>query len=171
MSARSAGVRRARLVGWVAILGVVIAALVVGVTGEDGPRDPEERARDLGEKIQCPTCTGQSVVESDASAARGIRSFIAERIDAGDGDEEITDQLVARFGEEVLLTPGRSGIAGLIWVLPVVVLVVALTGVALAFRRWRTSGDMRASDEDRALVDRARAATSSGAAPGAPADP
>jgi cytochrome c-type biogenesis protein CcmH len=148
------------LIGWLAILGVVIAALVIGVTGERGSSSPEERARELGEKIQCPTCTGQSVVESDASAARGIRSFISERIEDGYSDQEITDQLVARFGEEVLLTPPRSGLSGLIWVLPVVVLVVAFTGVGLAFRRWRSGGGVRASDEDRALVDRARGAMS-----------
>ena len=41
--------------------------------------------------------------------------------------------------------------------LPVVVLVVGLAGLALAFRRWRSGGPVAASDADRELVAQARA--------------
>lgn len=151
---RAAG--RRRTAGWIAMAALVVAALVVGVVDDDGPRTDGERARDLAASIACPTCDGQSVADSDSSAARNVRTFIEERIAEGQSDDAIRDQLAARYGEQILLTPGRSGVTGLVWALPVAALVVALAGMALAFRRWRGRGVVHASDADRALVERAR---------------
>ena len=137
------------------MVAVLAVALAIGVTDDRGPRTPGERAHDLASSVMCPTCAGQSVADSDSSAARGVRTYIDESIAAGASDDEIRDELAARFGERILLTPGRSGLAGLVWVLPVAALVAGLAGVALTFRRWRARGTVRASDEDRALVDAA----------------
>ncbi|HEY6698465.1 MAG TPA: cytochrome c-type biogenesis protein CcmH, partial [Acidimicrobiales bacterium] len=79
----------------------------------------------------------------------------AERIDQGASDDAIRDELVATWGESILLTPDSSGVGGLVWVLPVVALVLALAGVAYVFWRWRGTATVHASDADRALVDRA----------------
>ena len=60
----------------------------------------------------------------------------------------------------VICNAGGSGLAGLIWVLPVAAVVIAVAALAVAFRRWRVVGDRRvASDEDRVLVERARHGT------------
>ena len=163
----SSGPRRAghggrRLAGWLAMLAIVVGALLVGVTDDGGPRTDGERARDLSASIACPTCDGQSVADSDSSAARNVRTFVERRIADGETDGQIRDELAARYGERILLTPGRSGLAGLVWVLPVAVLVAALAGVALAFRRWRGRGVVHASDADRELVDKARSASAEG---------
>jgi cytochrome c-type biogenesis protein CcmH len=155
--------RRRRLAGWIAMAVLVVGALFVGVTDDDGPRTTGERARDLASSVACPTCDGQSVADSDSSAARNVRTFIDHRIAQGQSDDQIRDELAARYGEQILLTPGRSGLAGLVWVLPVAVLVAALAGVALAFRRWRGRGVVRASDADRALVQEARSGSGAGA--------
>jgi cytochrome c-type biogenesis protein CcmH len=155
---------RRRLLGWVAMAAVLVAALAIGVTHDGGPRTPEERARNLAETVACPTCDGQSVAESDAAASRGIRTLIAERIDQGASDDAIRDELVATWGESILLTPDSSGVGGLVWVLPVVALVLALAGMGYVFWRWRGLAAVHASDADRELVD--RALTSSSRAPG-----
>jgi cytochrome c-type biogenesis protein CcmH len=160
---RKGGGSPARLAGWVALVVLLLGALFVGVTDTGGTRSPEARERDIASSVACPTCDGQSVADSDASAARGLRSFIADRIAEGAGDDDIRAELADRFGDQILLTPGRSGLAGLVWILPVVALVVAFAGLALAFRRWQGMGSVRASDADRLLVRRAQA---EGTAPG-----
>jgi cytochrome c-type biogenesis protein CcmH len=149
--------RRGRTMGWLAMAAVLLVALALGVADDGGPRTPEERARNLAETVACPACDGQSVAESDAAASRGIRTLIAERIDQGASDDAIRDELVATWGESILLTPDGSGVGGLVWVLPVAALVLALSGVAYVFWRWRGAAAMHASDADRALVDRALA--------------
>jgi cytochrome c-type biogenesis protein CcmH len=153
-------VRRARPIAWLAMAAVLAVALAVGVADDGGPHTPEERARSLAETVACPACDGQSVAESDAAASRGIRTLIAERIEQGASDDAIRDELVATWGESILLTPDSSGVGGLVWVLPVVALVLALTGVGYVFWRWRGMAAVHASDADRALVDRALAPSS-----------
>jgi cytochrome c-type biogenesis protein CcmH len=155
---------RRRRLGWVTMAAVLVAALAIGVADDGGPRTPEERARNLAETVACPACDGQSVAESDAAASRGIRTLIAERIDQGASDDAIRDELVATWGESILLTPDSSGVGGLVWVLPVVALVLALAGVGYVFWRWRGMAAVHASDADRELVD--RALTSSSRSPG-----
>jgi len=135
------------------VLGV---ALLIGVTGTRPPRTAEDRARALAESVACPVCDGQSVAESDSEAAKGIRNVITSRISEGATDAQIRDELAASYGEHILLTPGRTGVASLVWTLPVVALIAALAGLVLTFRRWRRAGGAHATDADRELVAAAR---------------
>ncbi len=162
--------RRRRLAGWIVLAVVLAGALALGTFGDRGPRTAGDRARDLAESIACPRCDGQSVADSDSDAAKGVRSLIEQRIAEGASDAQIRDELAAAYGEQVLLTPGRSGAAGLVWALPVVALVAAVAGLALAFRRWRGGGSARASDADRALVARALAGGNGSSRPSDPSD-
>ncbi len=145
-----------RTLGWPLLAIVLGVALLIGVTGTRPPRTAEDRARALSESVACPVCDGQSVAESDSEAAKGIRNVISTRLSEGATDAQIRDELAASYGEHILLTPGRTGVASLVWTLPVVVLVAALAGLAVTFRRWRRAGGARATDADRELVAAAR---------------
>lgn len=125
-----------RWISWVLLAIVVVAALVVG-TRPDGTRTDEERAADIAESIACPACNGQSVASSDAIASQNIRTEIERRVAEGESDGEIRAAFAARFGDDILLNPPRSGTAGLVWVIPVVGVVAAGAGLTVAFRRWR----------------------------------
>jgi cytochrome c-type biogenesis protein CcmH/NrfF len=46
-------------------------------------------------------------------------------------------------------------VAGLVWVIPVVAVVIAGVGLWFAFRRWREQPTVHASAADRALVEAA----------------
>jgi cytochrome c-type biogenesis protein CcmH len=115
---------------------VVVGALVVG-TRDRGSTTDAERAQRIAETVRCPTCRGQSVASSDAPAAANVRNDIQRRVEEGQSDDEIRAALADRFGDSILLNPPRSGVAGLVWVLPVAGTVIAVGGLALAFRRWR----------------------------------
>ena len=122
-----------------ALLGlVVVVALGVGIVDRTDDRTDAERVLDVAGTIRCPACRGQSVAGSDAASAQAIRQEIAERIEAGESDDEIRAYFAATQGEEILLTPPRSGIGALVWIIPVVALVAGSAGLFLAFRRWRT---------------------------------
>ena len=121
---------------WVVLLVVVAGALVVG-TQTSGAKTDSERVQSIAKSVRCPTCRGQSVADSDAPAAANVRKDIERRVADGQSDDDIRSALAARFGDGILLTPPRSGVAGLVWVLPVVAVVAAAAGLTLAFRRWR----------------------------------
>jgi cytochrome c-type biogenesis protein CcmH len=125
-----------RWAGWIALLAIILGALLVG-TSDSGTTTDSERVQSIAESVRCPTCRGQSVADSDAPAAANVRKDIERRVADGQTDDEIRSALAARFGDGILLTPPRSGVAGLVWVLPVLALAGAAGGLFLAFRRWR----------------------------------
>lgn len=144
-----------RRIAWAVMALVVAVSLAVGLGRDRAPATPEAREQQVAESVMCPTCRGQSVADSDSSAARGIRTYIDRRVDEGASGDRIRAELADRFGDDILLTPSRSGLASLVWALPVAALVVAVAGVALAFRRWRHRSTVHASEADRAVVEEA----------------
>ena len=138
----------------------IVAALVVaiGVAGlspayavqpDEIMSDPakESRARDLSRELRCMVCQNQSIDDSEAPLARDLRLLVRERIAAGDGDAQVIDFLVARYGEFVLLKPRLKPHTLLLWLLPP--LALAGGGLALwAHSRRRTKS---AASEDQAL--------------------
>jgi len=141
---------------WAVMAIVVTGALVYGTVDEGSARTTEDRARSIAASLRCPTCRSQSVLESDSTQAQAIRTDIVRRLQAGQTEGEITGYYVSRFGEQIRLRPDSGGVAGLVWVLPVVALVIAVAGLGFAFRRWRVQAGREVTDADRLLVERAR---------------
>lgn len=145
---------------WLLLVALLVGGLAVAAFGDTGPQTSAERARGLAEGIKCPTCQGQSVADSNATAARSIRTEIARRIEEGQTDDEIRDYIVGLYPDSSL-TPPRSGVGGLVWFLPVALFVGAVGGLVAVFRSWRSPPDPEVSDADRALVEQARRASRS----------
>jgi len=135
---------------------VVFVALAIGASGSDAPGTDAERSQAIAGSVRCPTCAGQSIASSDAPAAAQIRAEIDRRVAAGESDDQIEAALVGAYGDGILLTPPSSGVAGLVWVLPVAGLVLAIAILVVAFRRWRPAPAAPASAADRLLVAEAR---------------
>ncbi|MFN2606638.1 MAG: cytochrome c-type biogenesis protein CcmH [Acidimicrobiales bacterium] len=134
---------------------MLAVTLLVGSHGRSAAPSDASRAHRIDTEIRCPTCRGLSAADSDAPAAQAIRDEVLRRVQAGQTDGEVRAYLVSRYSADILLKPRSSGIAGLVWALPVVALVLAVGGLALAFARWRAHPGTRVSDADRALVDQA----------------
>jgi cytochrome c-type biogenesis protein CcmH len=136
---------------------VLAGALTIGVTRAGGARTNEERVEAIAKTIKCPVCRSESVFDSKADASQNIRDEIARQVAAGRTDDQIRAFINDRFQDQgLLLVPPQSGVDSLVWVLPVVALVLAGGGLAVAFRRWRLAPDTVPTDDDRALVDAAR---------------
>ncbi|MBA2497687.1 MAG: cytochrome c-type biogenesis protein CcmH [Acidimicrobiia bacterium] len=131
----SSPLRRLRL-SWLALLVVLAIGLVVGASGDRGPRTTEERVDAVAETVRCPTCRSQAAADSDAASGRAVVAEIGEQVEAGRTDDEIRAYFADIYGEQILLTPSGSGFVGLVWVLPVVALVLGAAGLAVTFRRW-----------------------------------
>lgn len=139
--------------GWLALVLVAFALFAVGASRDGGPETQQDRIDAIGRRLACPTCAGESVYVSRAAAAEAIRNEIARQVATGErSDDDIVAFIEDRFGGQVLLVPKATGLDALVWVLPVVVLVVAVAGLAVAFRRWQREPVLVPTDEDRALV-------------------
>jgi cytochrome c-type biogenesis protein CcmH len=145
--------RLKRWPSWVVLVLVVGGLLAVGAARDAGPRSPNERVDEIGRRLACPICDGESVFESRNADSQAIRIEIARQVNAGTvGDDEIIAFIEQRFGSKVLLVPRATGIDALVWALPVAALVCAVVGLGVAFRRWKAAAGTIPDDADRELV-------------------
>jgi cytochrome c-type biogenesis protein CcmH len=97
----------------------------------------ETRARALSKELRCMVCQNQSIDDSDAPLARDLRILVRERLKQGDSDRQVLDYLTARYGDFVLLRPPFSWHTALLWLLPGLVLLFGVAGIAVALRQRR----------------------------------
>jgi cytochrome c-type biogenesis protein CcmH len=113
------------------------------------------RAHRLEEHVACPICTGESVADSNSSASADIRQNIEARIRAGQSDSEILGYYAHAYPKQ-MLNPSDGGLGLIAWGLPVAAVILAVAGLGFAMARWKREPRLVASDEDEALVQRAR---------------
>ena len=139
---------------WMLMGILTVALLAVGSTRDMGPMTQGDRIDAITKRIACPTCDGESVYVSRATAAEAIRKQVARDVATGaKTDTEIIGSIADSFNAQVLLVPRATGLDSLVWVLPIAVFVCAVVVLAIAFRRWRGQNTGDATDEDFALVN------------------
>ncbi len=108
------------------------------VEADEVLKDPklEARARAISAGLRCLVCQNQSIDDSNAPLAKDLRLLVRERLKAGDSDEEVVNYVVSRYGEFVLLKPKFGWHTLLLWVGPVLLLVLAIIGIIVAYRRY-----------------------------------
>jgi cytochrome c-type biogenesis protein CcmH len=150
---------------WSVVLLVLVGILTVAVTRDRGPQTQQERIESIASRLACPTCDGESVEVSRASAAVAIRTEIARQVALGQRtNDEIVAEIENSFGGRVLLVPKATGIDAVVWVLPVAGGVIAVAALAATFRRWRREAAALGAptEEDRRRVAQALAEDTDG---------
>ncbi len=98
-------------------------------------RAQEQRAEALGHQLRCLVCQNESVEESNADLARDLRRIIRARIVAGDSDQQVTDWMVARYGDFVRLRPPFNAVTLALWGAPGIALLTGIIAALIARRR------------------------------------
>lgn len=86
----------------------------------------EASAQALMETLRCLKCQSQSIADSDAPMAGDMRHQVRTRIAAGEDPEHIRAWLVERYGDYVSYKPTVSATTWPLFVVPAVLLVLAL---------------------------------------------
>jgi cytochrome c-type biogenesis protein CcmH len=123
-----------------AIMAFVLCFCCGAAAAADKLSDPklEARAVALQKELRCLVCQGESLDESNAPLAADLRRLIRERIVAGDTDAGITNYLVARYGDFILMKPPVDRDTYLLWFGPVGLLVFG--GAIAGLVGWRARG-------------------------------
>jgi cytochrome c-type biogenesis protein CcmH len=93
------------------------------------------RYRQLIEEYRCPKCQNQNLAGSDSPISVDLRREIRRMLEEGDSDEQISDYLIARYGDFILYRPRFQGGTYLLWLGPVLLLIVGLLVAGLIIRR------------------------------------
>ena len=122
---------------------------------------PKTTLGDVEDEVMCPQCGIPLELATEAPQAQAERRFIEQQVAACKSKEEIKDQLVAQFGPGVLALPEDDGFNLAVYLVPILALLLATGGVALAASRWRRArpavpgptGPERVDPEDAERLD------------------
>ena len=82
----------------------------------------------IAEDLRCPTCTGLSVLQSDAPFSQQIKRRLRELVDEGQNEDEIRYFFSDRYGIWIFRQPPKHGAHLLIWLIPLMFMVFGLWG-------------------------------------------
>ncbi|MEX2652482.1 MAG: cytochrome c-type biogenesis protein CcmH [Acidimicrobiia bacterium] len=121
-----------RLVNTLWVVALIVMGAVLAFMISTQPVDVD-RAQQIGSRVRCPVCQGESIADSPARMAQDMMSLIGEKVAQGATDEEIIEELLTSYSGAVLLDPPLSGITLWLWLAP---LVAVATGV-IVIVWWR----------------------------------
>lgn len=101
-----------------------------------------ERFRQLTFELRCPKCQNQNLQDSNSPIASDLRNEVYRMLREGNGNDEIIDFMVARYGDFVLYRPPVNQMTYLLWYGPFGLLIIGLIVM------WLISGKRKRKDRD-----------------------
>lgn len=161
MSARVSRLRAASpgLLVILALTAGVLTLAIVAMRGGSAPVGEGEQVQQIAAGLHCPVCKDLSVADSPAPLAQQMRQEIAQKLHAGESADQIRAGFVAAYGESVLMTPPKHGLAGAAYHLPLIVMAIGVLLAFLLLRRWlhKPPPDLLADDSSPLSASQRRA--------------
>ena len=124
--------------GAIAVFG--LSALLAFACTTAVPQDAlERRAQALDRGLICPICPGETIDQSQATLAKQMQALAREMLAEGRTEGEIKDFFVERYGGSVLAAPPKEGFDLVVWVVPPVALLAAVSAFFLVVRAMTRS--------------------------------
>ena len=137
------------------LFGLILAGTVLAREAPPAVPDPalEKRVMALAEELRCLVCQNQTIADSRAELAIDLKNQIREKLKAGMSEEQITQYMVARYGDFVLYKPPVKATTVPLWFGPFALLFAALAGLFYyLLRRWRAAAPQSLSEAEQARV-------------------
>ena len=103
-----------------------LLGLAFSAFGADPYFDPDKEARKIFTTVMSPYCPGLLLADCSSSAAAVLRDSIKAQLHRGRLPQEIMDELVASFGDNILGAPPNRGMGRLAWLGPIAALSASL---------------------------------------------
>ena len=135
--------------------------LAIAICFSLGATTPAGRQNDLSHRLMCQCGCSQLLGECDHVGCPDRDKELSElttAIAAGETDQQIFDEFVAKYGATVLAAPTAKGFDLVAWIAPFAVFAAALLGTILLIRRWgglghKPLGKPLAASADGAYLD------------------
>ena len=124
--------RRSRSLGVLALAATLVS--LGSLASAAGAATPQTNLPDVEDEVMCTIC-GTLLEESQSPQADRERELIRKLIAQGETKEQIKDALVAQYGPRVLATPSGHGFDLTAWLVPILLIGVALGGLAYGATR------------------------------------
>jgi cytochrome c-type biogenesis protein CcmH len=121
-----------------AILALALALIVSATALPALAQTPSPDQIDaVAKELWCPLCNGVRLDNCELQACIQMREVIAQKLAAGERNEQIKAYFVQQYGDVVLGTPSREGFNLVVWIFPILAAVVGLGWVAYLVSTWR----------------------------------
>ncbi|MBL6856846.1 MAG: cytochrome c-type biogenesis protein CcmH [Rhodobacteraceae bacterium] len=116
--------------------------------------DPEleERARAISKNLRCLVCRNENIDDSNAELAKDLRLLVRERLAIGETNKEITNYVVSRYGEYVLLMPRFNWLNWFLWLCGPIMLISGFIVVIWSFKNKSRINDISLSEKERRRI-------------------
>ncbi|MDO8688067.1 MAG: cytochrome c-type biogenesis protein CcmH, partial [Dehalococcoidales bacterium] len=117
---------------------IIMALLVTPVSADSAPT-----VNSIAEQLVCQCGCNQTVAacpDSPCPSADPIKAMIGQKLAQGQSESQILQAFVGQYGEKVLVTPPKSGLNLVAWILPFVALLAGAAIIFSAMRAWVKRG-------------------------------
>jgi len=95
----------------------------------------------LTKELRCLVCQNQNLADSNAELAKDLREKAYAMVKQGKTHDEITDYMIARYGDFVLYRPPVNKSTYFLWLGPFIFLLFGLVAVFFIMRKDLSSED------------------------------
>ena len=88
-------------------------------------------------ELRCLVCQNQNLADSNAELAQDMRAKAYSMVSEGKTDKEISEFMVARYGDFVLYRPPLKATTFFLWFGPAVLLIIAAIIIAVFLRKQK----------------------------------
>lgn len=129
---------------WAVFLVFCFSTIVVQAGIDAKPFDnpaKEKLYSQLVSDLRCLVCQNQNLADSNAELAVDLRRQVHEMVTRGDTSAQVSDYMVARYGDFVLYKPPVNSRTIVLWLGPLVALLMALITV------WRVTRTRQSAEQ------------------------
>ena len=101
----------------------------------------------LTKELRCLVCQNQNLADSNAELATDLRDKTYEMVKAGKTHSEITQYMIARYGDFVMYRPPMKKSTYLLWLGPFIFLLLALSSLFFLIRKKSSSDDAPSAEQ------------------------
>jgi len=134
-----------RVLAAIALLSVGLSSWAIDPEPEFADPALQAQYQSLIREVRCLVCQNQTIADSNAALAADLRREIARLLNEGGSREDVTDFLVARYGDFILYRPPLQPSTWTLWGAPFVLLGIGAI-VVLRIVRSRARQSLAGDD-------------------------
>ncbi|MHC0469867.1 cytochrome c-type biogenesis protein [Citrobacter sp. EBS8] len=112
----------------------------------------EQQFRQLTAQLRCPKCQNNSIADSNSMIAADMRKKVWQLMAEGQSNQQITDYMVARYGNFVTYEPPVTLATLILWLLPACFVLGGALVIFRLSRRPRAARETELSPHEQARL-------------------
>ncbi|WP_370602265.1 cytochrome c-type biogenesis protein [Citrobacter cronae] len=112
----------------------------------------EQQFRQLTAQLRCPKCQNNSIADSNSMIAADMRKKVWQLMEEGQSNQQITDYMVARYGNFVTYEPPVTLATLILWLLPTCFVLGGALVIFRLSRRPRAARETELSPHEQARL-------------------